>query len=46
MSAEDVLANYEDFQAETGEMEDLVASYGNIVLFSPKGHPGIVGAGI
>ena len=46
MSAEAVLANCEDFREETGAMEDLVASYGNIVLFSPKGHPEIAGAGI
>ncbi len=46
MSALAVLANCEDFRQETGAMEDLVASYGNIVLFSPKGHPEIAGAGI
>ena len=27
-------------------MQDLVQSYGNIVLLSPKGHPYIAGAAI
>ena len=27
-------------------MEDLIQSYGNIVLFTSKGHPEIAGAGI
>ena len=27
-------------------MEDLIQSYGHIVMFSPKGHPEIAGAGI
>ena len=46
MSAQDVLANCEDVREETGAMEDLISSYRNIVLFSPKGHPEIAGAGI
>ena len=27
-------------------MQELIQSYGNMVLFSPKGHPEIAGAGI
>ena len=46
MSAYDVLGNCRDFREEIGAMQDLVQSYGNIVLFSPKGHPEIAGAGI
>ena len=46
MSAQDVLSNCEDFKEEIGAMQDLIQSYGNIVLFSPKGHPEIAGAGI
>ena len=46
LSAQDVLANCEDFLHKTGAMEELVASYGNIVLFLSKGHPEIAGAGI
>ena len=46
MSAQDVLANCQDFREEVGAMEDLIASYGSIVLFSAKGHPEIAGAGI
>ena len=46
MSALDVLGNCKDFREEIGAMQDLVQSYGNIVLFSSKGHPEIVGAGI
>ena len=46
MSAQDVLANCEDFKEEIGAMQELIQSYGNIVLFSQKGHPEIAGAGI
>ena len=46
MSAQDVLANCQDFREEIGAMQDLIKSYGNIVLFSSKGHPDISGAGI
>ena len=46
MSAQDVLANCKDFREEIGAMQDLVQSYGNIVLFSAKGHLEIAGAGI
>ena len=46
LSAQDVLANCEDFAQETGAMQELVGSYGNIVLFSSKGHPEIAGCGI
>ena len=46
LSAQDVLANCEDFREETGAMEDIVISHGNIVLFSSKGHPEIAGAGV
>ena len=46
MSALDVLGNCEGFREEFGVMQDLVQSYGNIVLFSSKGHPEIAGAGI
>ena len=46
MSAQDVLANCQDFIEEIGAMQDLIHSYGNIVLFSSKGHPEISGAGI
>ena len=46
LSAQDVLANCEDFREENGAMEDLMQSYGNIVLFTSKGHPEIAGAGI
>jgi len=45
-SAKHVLANCDDFKEEVGAMEDLVQSYGHIVMFSPKGHPEIAGAGI
>ena len=46
MRAQDVLANYEFFREEVGAMEDLFASYGNIVLFSAKGHAELAGASI
>ena len=46
MSAQDVLVNCEYFREEIGAMQDLIQSYGNIVLFSSKGHPEISGAGI
>ena len=46
MSASHVLGNCEDFREEIGAMQDLVQSYGHIVLFSPKGHPELAGAGI
>ena len=46
MSAQDVLANFQDFRQEIGAMQDLIQSYGNIFLFSSKGHPEIAGAGI
>ena len=39
MSAQDVLANCQDFRKEIVAMQDLIQSYGNIVLFSSKGHP-------
>ena len=46
LSAQDMLANHEDFRGKKGAMEDLVMSHGNIVLFSSKGHPEIAGAGV
>ena len=46
MSALDVLGNCEDFREEIGAMQDLVQLYGNIVLFSSKGHQEIAGADI
>ena len=46
LSAQHVLGNCEDFREEIGAMQELVQSHGNIVQFSPKGHPEIVGAGI
>lgn len=46
LSAKHVLANCDDFKEENGALEDLVQSYGHIVMFSPKGHPEIAGAGI
>ena len=39
MSAQDVLANCQDFREEIGAMQYLIQSYGNIVLFSSKGSP-------
>ena len=45
-SAKTVLANCDDFKAEVGAMEELIQSYGHIVMFSRKGHPEIAGAGI
>ena len=45
-SAKDVLANTADYRAEIGAMEDLIESRGHIVIFTPKGHPEIAGAGI
>ena len=46
LSAQHVLGNCEDFREEIGAMQELVQSHGNIVQFSPKGHPEIAGAGI
>ena len=46
LSANDVLANCQDFKEERGAMQSLIQSSGNIVLFTPKGHPEIDGAGI
>ena len=39
LSAQHVLGNCEDFREEIGAMQELVQSHGNIVQFSPKGHP-------
>ena len=44
--AKDVLANCQDFREENGATEDLIQSYGNMVLFTLKRHPDIAGAGI
>ena len=44
--AKDVLANCQDFREENGATEDLIQSYGNMVLFTSEGHPEIAGAGI
>ena len=46
LSANDVLANCQDFKEELGAMQSLIQSSGNIVLFTSKGHPEIAGAGI
>ena len=46
LSANDVLANYQDFKEELGAIQSLVQSSGNIDLFTSKGHPEITGAGI
>lgn len=46
MIAKDVLGNCEYFREEISAMKDLIQSYGNIVLFSAKGHPEIAGSGI
>ena len=46
MSAQDVLANCQDFREEIGAMQSLIQSRGHIVLFTSKGHPEIAGAGI
>ena len=46
MSSQDVLANCQDTREEIGAMQDIIQSYGNIVLFSSKGRPEISGAGI
>ena len=39
LSAQHVLVNCKDFREEIGAMQELVQSHGNIVQFSPKGHP-------
>ena len=41
LSSQHVLGNCEDFREEIGAMQELVQSHGNIVQFSPKGHPEI-----
>ena len=46
LSVSYVLANCEDVKEEKGAMEKLVTSKGHIVIFSPKDHPEITGAGI
>ena len=46
LSASYVLANCTDFKEEVGTMEKLVFDRGHLVLFSPKGHPEVAGAGI
>ena len=46
LSGSYVLGNCDDFKKEKGAMEELVQSKGHIVIFSPKGHPEIDGAGI
>ena len=45
MSAQDVLAKCQDSREEISAMQDLIQFYGNIVLFSSKGHPEIAGTG-
>ena len=37
---------HEDFREEIGVTEELIAFYGNIVLFSPERHSEVAGAGI
>ena len=39
LSANDVLANFQDFKEELGALQSLIQSSGNIVLFMSKGHP-------
>ena len=46
LSANDVLANCQDFKEEHGAMQSLIQSSGNISLFTSKGHPETASAGI
>ena len=41
-----VLHACEDFATELKAMEELLLRWGDIVLFTPKGHPEIAGLGI